>query len=118
MKKLLSTLIIGLILLYLIDSAFQIDGLKPEMLMDNLVRFFLGFMLIGIWGLAKHRLKLKIFMYIIFIFLISDGIFDYIQNVSTLDMEMILHDLYIFVWGAVSGLFFVKYLQCKKIIPE
>lgn len=116
MKKLLSTLFFGLILLFFIDNAFRIDGLKQEILIDNSVRFFLGFLISGIWCWSTLKWKFKTFIYVMLIFLASDVIFDYIEGISMLEIEMTLHDLYIFLWGAISGYFFVKYLQCKEII--
>ncbi len=116
MKKLLSTLIIGLILLFFVDTAFRIDGFSQEMLIDNSVRFFLGFLFTGLWYWSTHKWKSKAFLYVFLILLVSDVIFDYIEGISTLEIEMTLHDLYIFFWGAISGYFFVKYLQCKEII--
>ena len=118
MKKLLATLVFGLILLFFVDTAFKIDGLTQEMLIDNSVRFFLGFLVTGIWSWSKHKWKSKIFMYVFLVLLVSDVIFDYIQGISTLEIEMTLHDFFIFFWGALSGYFFVKYLHCKKLISE
>ena len=114
MKKILATLVIGLVLLYLIDSAFKIDGLTEEMIIDNSMRFLLGFVVMGMW----HWPKFKIYMYVILIFLISDVIFDYIENISTLDLAMTIHDLFIFFWGALSGYFFIEYSHIKRISGE
>ncbi len=118
MKKLLATLVFGLILLFFIDTAFKIDGLTQEMLINNSVRFFLGFLVTGIWSWSKHKWKTKIFMYVFLVFLISDVIFDYIQDISTLEIEMTLHDLFFFFWGAISGYFFVSYLHDKELIDD
>lgn len=114
MKKLFSTLAVGLIFLYLIDSAFKIDGLTGEMLIDNSMRFLLGFIGMGMW----HWPKLKIYMYVVLFFLISDVIFDYIEDISTLDLAMTIHDLFIFFWGALSGHFFIEYSHSKRLIGE
>ncbi len=116
MNKLLATLAIGLLLLYFVDAAFHIDGLTKEMLTDNSFRFLLGFILISIWSWSEHKHKPKIFMYLLLVILIGDVIYDYVQNISTLDFEMTLHDLYLFFWGALSGYYFLQYLYDKKII--
>ena len=111
MKKLLSTFVIGLILLYFVDIAFKIDGFSQDMLINNSVRFFLGFLFSGIWYWSTHKWRSKAFMYVFLILLASDVVFNYVEDISTLEIEMTLHDLYIFFWGAISGYFFVKYLQ-------
>jgi len=64
MKKLLATLVIGLIMVYFVDSAFKIDGLTQEMLIDNAVRFFLGFVVTSIGSCSKFKSKTKVFMYV------------------------------------------------------
>ncbi len=107
MKRLLATLVLGLIILYLIDSAFQIDGLSPAMLVENLMRFLLGFLGLGIWVAIKRKFHLKMFLIIIFVYLLSDSIFDYFTGIDDL-FEMSLHDLYVFCWGALAGFVFVK----------
>jgi hypothetical protein len=114
MKKLLVTLIIGLVLLYFLDTAFHIKNLNLEMLTHNLVRFFSGFVFLGIWVWYKHQMKLKISLYIILGFLISDVIFDFIREINNLSFEMLIHDLFIVVWGAISGFFFIKHLHSKN----
>lgn len=106
-------LLTGLLILYFIDAALSIDNLSIEMLTHNLVRFFSGFVFLGIWNWYRHRLKLKVSLYLILIFLVSDDIYDYIRNIDTLNFEMLLHDLFIVIWGAVSGYFFIK--SCNKI---
>ncbi len=107
MKRLLAVLILGLIILYLIDSAFQIDGFSPAMLGENLIRFLLGFLGLGIWVAIKRKFHFKMFLIIIFVYLLSDSIFDYFMGIDDL-FEMSLHDLYIFCWGTLAGFVFVK----------
>jgi signal transduction histidine kinase len=114
MKKLLATIVYGFILLFFIHTAFKIDGLTQEMLINYSVRFFLGFLLLLAWGWSKQKRKYKVFLYSFIIFIISDAIFDYEQDI--LDLEMMLHDLFFFFWGAISGYFFVNYLHYKKTI--
>jgi len=116
MKKLHATLIFGLILLFFIDTAFKIDGLTQEMLINNSVRFFWGFLLLLVWGSSQQKRKYKVLFYVFIFFILSDAIFDYVQDI--LDLEMMLHDLFIFIWGAISGYFFVNYLHYKKAIDD
>ncbi|MFK5947734.1 MAG: hypothetical protein QM500_03055 [Methylococcales bacterium] len=106
MKKIISTLVVGLLLVYFIDAAFQVDGLTEEMLVNNFFRFLLGFLMMGLWGWSEHKHKSKIFIYILIALVIGDNVFDYMQNISSFDFEMTLHDLYFFLWGALTGYFF------------
>lgn len=114
MKTFLSSLFIGLILLYFLDISLRVGSLNLEMFIHNLVRFFTGFVFLGIWVWKKHKLKFKIAMYIILVFLISDDIFDYVRGINNLRLEILIHDFYVVVWGAVSGYFFSKYLHWKN----
>jgi hypothetical protein len=114
MNKFISSLLVGLILLYFVDIALRVHNLNLEMLTHNLVRFFAGFVILGIWVWDEHKIGLKVSLYIILAFLISDDIFDYIRGVDNISVPMFLHDLYIVFWGAISGLFFVKCLEWKK----
>ncbi|MCK4843259.1 MAG: hypothetical protein KAT04_15465 [Methylococcales bacterium] len=108
MKIFSACLLTGLVILYFIDSALSIENLNMEMFTHNLVRFFAGFVFLGIGGWYKHKLKFKISLYLIVIFLVSDDIFDYIRNIDNLSFDMLLHDLFIVIWGALSGFFFLK----------
>ena len=111
MKIFSACLLLGLVVLYFIDSALSIDNLNMEMFTHNLVRFFVGFIFLGIWVWYKHKLKLKVSLYIIVAFLVSDEIYDYFRNIDNLNFDMLLHDLVIVSWGAISGFFFSKFIN-------
>lgn len=108
MKLLYAILLIGLILLYFLDAAFHIDGFNLEMLTHNLVRFFAGFGILGIWAWHEHKIKLKIALFIILIFLISDDIFDYFRHIDNFTFEMVIHDVVVLLWGCLTGFVFVR----------
>ncbi len=115
MKPLLLCIFPGLILLYFLDAALRVENLNLEMLTHNLVRFFTGFLFLGIWVWYEHKLKFKVSMYFILVFLISDDIFDYFRDIDNLSLEMILHDTFVLIWGAVTGYFFIKDVSKIKI---
>ncbi len=108
-------LLLGLVILYFLGAAFKIDNLNMEMFLHNLGRFFSGFVFLGIWNWYKHRLKIKVALYLILAFIVSDYIFDYMRNLDNLTFEMLFQDSYIVIWGAISGFFFEKLF--KKNIP-
>ncbi|MFK5950823.1 MAG: hypothetical protein QM500_18880 [Methylococcales bacterium] len=111
MKLFYLCLLLGLAILYFIDAALKIDNLSREMLFHNLIRFFSGFVILGIWNLYRHKLKIKVALYLIFAFMISDGVFDYVRNIDNLTFDMLIHDSYVIIWGAISGFFFEKLLH-------
>lgn len=114
MIKLSITFFTGLIVLYFLDSAFKIENMNLEMFTHNLVRFFAGFVFLGIWVWYEHKLKFKIALYLILFFLISDDIFDYIRDVDSMSLEVFIHDFVVVLWGALSGFFFVKHIVWNR----
>jgi len=111
MKTFYACLVIGLVILNFIDAALEIDNLNREMLFHNLLRFSSGFVFLGIWNWYTHKLKIKAALYLIFAFMVSDGIFDYVRNIDNLTFEILFHDSYVVIWGALSGFFFEKWLK-------
>ncbi len=99
---------IGLIIFYFIDVAFHIDTFSLEMLAHKLAHFLVGFGVLGIWRWYEHKISIKIALYIILAFLVSDDIFDYIRDINNFSLEMIIHDLLMISWGAVAGFFFMR----------
>ncbi len=111
MKLFYAVLGMGVIVFYFVDSAFHIDTFSLEMLTHKLVRFFIGFAILSIWGWYEEKISIKIALYIILAFLVSDDIFDYIRDIDSLSFEMIIHDLLMLAWGAVAGFFFMRRLD-------
>lgn len=114
MKTILPTVIIGLIVLYFMDSAFHIDNWSGEMFVHNIVRFVAGFVFLGIWVWYKHRLKLKVALYFVLALLVSDEIMDYMRDIDTLSLEMAIHDLFMVFWGSLIGFFYMRGLKRKS----
>jgi len=111
MKIFSACILLGLVVLFFIDTALSIDDLNMEMFTHNLVRFFTGFVFLGIWVWYKHKLKFKVSLYFIMAFLVSDAIYDYVRNIDNLNFDMLLHDFVIVIWGAISGFFFSKFIN-------
>lgn len=104
MKALLSSVIIaGLIAMYFMTAAFHVNYFEAEMLVHSTVRFMAGFVFLGIWVWYKHRLKLKAALYSILFLLVLDDIIDYIRDINNLRFEMVIHDSFMVVWGALVG---------------
>ena len=111
MKSVYAVLFIGLIVFYFVDIAFHVDSFSMEMITHNLVRFFAGFGILGIWAWYEQKIEIKIALYIILVFLVSDDIFDYIRDINNFSFEMIIHDLLMLIWGAVAGFLFMRRLD-------
>ena len=114
MKIVVPIFILGLIMLYFLDSALKVENLNLEMFTHSLVRFFSGFAILGIWVFYKNKLKLKIALYFVLALLISDDIMDYLRHIDNLSFEMVFHDTFLLVWGAVTGFFYIKSLKRKQ----
>jgi FtsH-binding integral membrane protein len=114
MKLFWLSLLVGLILLAVVDAAFKIDSMSQEMLLHNLFHFFTGCVLFSLWVWYKHKKKITFFLYILLVFLLLDGIVDYVRGVDNMSLQMILHNLYLVFWGVVTGLLFVRYFKNKK----
>lgn len=111
MKSFYAVLFIGLIVFYLVDTAFHIDSSNLEMITHNLVRFFAGFAILGLWAWYEQRIKIRIALYILLVFLVSDDIFDYYRHINNFSFEMIIHDVLMLGWGALAGFFFMRRLD-------
>ncbi len=117
MKKILLCLFVGLILFYFLDIAFHVKNFNVEMFVHNLLRFFVGFILIGIWVWHKQKLKFMTAVYIILALLLADSISDYMRDLNNLRFEMMIHDALVIAWGAITGYLFVRHLNDKKHDP-
>jgi hypothetical protein len=109
--KLFSTVIItGVILLYFIDSAFKLNTFDPEMLIHSGLRFFTGFLVLGIGVFYAHKIKLKYALCLVLILALSDDIWDYTRNVNSFSFEVMLHSIYMLLWGSLAGYVLVRWL--------
>ena len=115
MKTLLPTAIIGLIVLYFMGAAFHIDYWTMEMFIHNAIRFFAGFVFLGILVCYQHSVRLKVALYLILTVLTFDIIMDYMRDINNIRFEMLIHDGFVVIWGALIGFFFMR--QLKKSLP-
>ncbi len=111
MKSFLASIIFGLIFFYFLDIALRVDNLTMEMLIHNLIRFFVGFIFIGIWVWYKHALRFKVSLYIILGFLATDALIDYVRNIDNLNFVMYIHDMFMILWGSINGFFSIRYFH-------
>ena len=103
----------GLILLYFMDAAFKLDLMNLEMLTHSALRFFTGFILIGIGVFYAHKIKLKNAIYLILALVLADDIMDYVRKVEDFRFEITIHGIYMLLWGSLTGYVFMKQLKNK-----
>lgn len=108
MKPVYIVLIIGLILLYFVNAALKIDLFTWEMLIHSGIRFFTGFIILGIGCLYARKIQLKISLILVLALVLADDIFDYFRHVQTFSMEYMLHGVFMLVWGCAAGYFSMK----------
>lgn len=114
MKLLTAVFILGLIIQYFMDTALRLENINLEMFIHNLIRFFTGFIILGIWVSYKHKLKLKIALYLVVALLLADHIADYMRSVDNLKLEMLIHESYLILWGALMGFLSMRCFNRKK----
>lgn len=113
MKLVNIAIIGGLILLYFVNAAFKINIFNWEMLIHSGIRFFTGFIILGIGYFYEHKLKLKISIYLVLALILADDIMDYYRKVDSFSAEYMLHDIYMLLWGSLVGYLSMRYIKGK-----
>lgn len=109
MKLISIIIIVGLILLYFIDVAFKLDLFTLEMLVHSGLRFMTGFLVLGIGVFFAHKIKLKVALALVLVLFLADDIWDYTRDVNSFNFEVMLHGIYMLVWGALTGYALLKW---------
>jgi hypothetical protein len=108
MKLVGIVIIAGLILLYFIDAAFKLNPFNAEMLIHSGLRFLTGFLILGIGVFYAHQIRLKFAIGLILVLVLADDIWDYTRNVDSFKPEVLLHSIYMVLWGALTGYVLMK----------
>jgi hypothetical protein len=106
-------IVVGLILFYFVNAALKIDIFNWEMFIHSGIRFFTGFIVIGIGYFYEHKIQLKISLYLVLGLVLADDILDYYRGVTNFSFELILHGLYMLVWGSLVGYLAIRYIKSK-----
>jgi len=101
-------IIAGLILLYFLDAAFKLNPFNLEMLIHSGLRFFTGFIVFGISVFYTHKIRLKFAVCLVLALILADDIWDYTRNVNNFRFEVMLHSIYVLLWGSLTGYVFIK----------
>jgi hypothetical protein len=113
MIKLNMAIFVGLILLYFVNAALRVDIFNWEMLIHSGIRFFTGFLILGIGFFYEHKIGFKIAIYLILALVVTDDVLDYIRGVTRLSAELILHGIFMLLWGSLVGYFTIRYFKLK-----
>ena len=113
MKLVSLAMVAGLILLYFMDAAFKLQIMNWEMLIHSAIRFFTGFILIGIGVFYAHKIKLKSAVYLVLALVLADDIIDYFRKVNSFNFEIMLHSIYMLLWGSLMGYLFMRRAKHK-----
>jgi hypothetical protein len=113
MKLISIVMIVGLVLLYFVDAFFKIQIMNWEMLTHSALRFFTGFILIGVGVLYAHKIRLKSAVFLILVLVLADDLMDYYRNVNSFSFEDTLHGVYMLLWGSLMGYAYMKHSKDK-----
>jgi hypothetical protein len=113
MKLVSIAIFVGLILLYFVNAALKIDIFNWEMLVHSGIRFFTGFIILGIGYFYEHKIKLKISVYLVLALILADDLMDYYRHVNSFSAEFMVHGFYMLLWGALVGYFSMRYAKGK-----
>jgi hypothetical protein len=113
MKLVSIAISLGFILLYFVNAALKIDIFNWEMLIHSGIRFFTGFIILGIGCFYEHKIRLKISVYLVLALVFADDIMDYYRKVDSFSAEFMLHGLYMLLWGSLVGYLSIKYIKVK-----
>ncbi|MBK8815042.1 MAG: hypothetical protein IPN42_05835 [Methylococcaceae bacterium] len=114
MKFVSIALVVGLILLYFVIAALKIDLFNWEMLIHSGIRFFTGFIILGIGYFYEHKIQLKISIYLVLGLFLADDVLDYFRNTTRFSIELILYGIYMLLWGASVGYLFIIFIKSKN----
>jgi hypothetical protein len=117
MKLFFLTFIGGLLLLALVDTALKIDSASREMLLHNLYHFFSGCLIFGLWVWLRRKRGIKFFVFLLLALLLLDEVMDIMRNVDQVTVAMLLHNLYLVFWGALTGLSLSRCVKnCRRLV--
>jgi hypothetical protein len=117
MKSVSIVIIAGLILLYFLDAAFKLNPFNLEMLIHSGIRFFTGFIIFGISVFYAHKIRFKFAVYLVLALVLADDVWDYTRNVNSFSFEVMLHSIYMLLWGSLAGYVLMKQSQDKADKP-
>ncbi|MGZ8162277.1 MAG: hypothetical protein ACXWTK_07065 [Methylobacter sp.] len=110
MKMLVFTFIAGLALLYFLNIALlKTPLLDLDWAIHAGIRFLVGFFILGISYFYAKALTFKNVVFITAFIVTADYIYDYFMQSYRFKFEIILHGIFMMIWGAILGYLTAKY---------
>jgi hypothetical protein len=107
-------IVAGLIMLYFVDAAFKLDIFNGELFVHSLIRFITGFVILGIGVFYAHVIHFKSSIYLVLALVLADDVWDYFRHVDSFSPEMMLHSIFMLLWGALTGYVVMRYFKDKS----
>jgi len=112
MKMLAFSFIAGIVLLYFLNIALlKAPILNLDWSIHAGLRFLIGFIILGVSSFYMQAIKFKSAVYIIVFIVTIDYLYDYYAQAYKLNFEIILHGIFMMIWGAILGYLTAKYLK-------
>lgn len=114
MKMLSFIFILGAVFLYFINIAILKTAIpNMEWSIHAGTRFLIGFFVMGVSYFFAKVLSFKQALKLTLIIVILDYIYDYYIESYRLNFEIIMHGIYMLVWGSLMGYLTGKYMRDK-----
>lgn len=105
---------VGLIGFYLVNMALlKMAFLDWAWAKHAGVRFLLGFFILGVNAFYAQRMKFGSALKAILLIVFLDYLYDYFIEAYRLNFEIILHGIYMVIWGSFMGYFAFRNLNNK-----
>ena len=112
LKILAFSFIVGIVLLYFLNIALlQTPLLDLDWSIHAGLRFSVGFIVLGVSCFYAKAVKFKNAVYITACIVATDYLYDYFSQIYRLKFEIILHGIFMMIWGAVLGYLTAKYIK-------
>lgn len=112
MKLLMFVLITGSILLYFLNIAL-LKTPDINWLTHGGLRFFAGFLVLGISSFYAKAITFKIAIIITLVIDLANYYYAYSTGAYRLQFEIVLHGVYMMTWGALVGYLTAKWIKNK-----
>ncbi len=112
MKMLVFSITVGSILLYFLNIAIlKTPILDLDWSIHAGLRFFTGFFILGVICFYAEAISFKKAIYITAAVVLTDYLYDHYAQSHRLQLEIILHGMYMILWGAILGYLTAKYIK-------
>lgn len=104
MKMLTFTFVLGVVFLYFMNMAMLKTPIpNMEWSIHAGTRFLLGFVVLGVICFYAKALKLRSALLLTLFIVSLDYLYDYYTEAYRLNFQIILHGIYMLLWGALMG---------------